>query len=184
MSKYSSTVVRGRGGDVEVLALAQLHARLIVEAHQAKHLGVGEPEVRQPVERDPRQAEDEVAGVDRLRHAVDGPQRGPVTPLDVPVLDVVVDEAEVVPQLHRRRARQGRPVIARDRGVREQAQQGPHPLAARSAGAIEPQVVADHLVHAGRGGIRVLHHAQDLGLRVGQQDGEVDVVGDGHRGGV
>ena len=178
---HGHRLVGGRGGDVEVLALAQQHARLVVQPHQAQHLGVAEAEVGQPVERDPRQAEDEVAGVDRLRHAVERPQRRPVAALDVAVLDVVVDEAEVVAQLHRRGPRQGRPVVARDRRVGEQAQQRPHALAARAVGAVEAKVVADHRVHAGRGRLAILHDPEDLRLRVGEQDGQVEVAADGHR---
>ena len=73
---------------------------------------------------------------------------GPVAALAVAVLDVVVDEAEVVAELDGRGARQGRAVVAGDRRVGEQAEERPHPLAARRAGAVEPEVVADHLVHA------------------------------------
>ena len=94
--------------DVEVLALAQREAGLVEQAHQAQDLRVGEAEVGQPVEGDPRQAEQRVAGVDRLRDAVDGPQRRPVAALDVAVLDVVVDEAEVVAELDGRGAGQRR----------------------------------------------------------------------------
>ena len=86
-------------GDVDVLALAQGEARLVVQAHEAQDLGVGEAEVGQAMEGDARQAEQRVAGVDRLRDAVDGPQRRPVAALAVAVLDVVVDEAEVVAEL-------------------------------------------------------------------------------------
>ena len=98
-------VVRRRRRDVDVLALAQRDARLVVQAHQAQDRPVREAEVGQPVEGDPRQAEDEVAGVDRLGDAVDRPQGRPVAALDVAILDVVVDEAEVVAQLDGRRAR-------------------------------------------------------------------------------
>ena len=179
MSKYSSTDMRlvGRGRrDVEVLALAQRHARLVVQAHQAEDLGVAEPEVGQAVERDPRQAEDQVAGVDRLGHAVDRPQGRPVAALDVAVLDVVVDEAEVVAELDRRGARQRAPVLAGDRGVGEQPEQRTHALAAPGPRAVEAQVVADHLVHARGRRVAVLDDAQDLGLGVGDEDGEVEVA--------
>ena len=132
--------------DVDVLALAQRQARLVVQAHQAQDRRVGEAEVGQPVERDPRQAEQRVAGVDRLGDAVDGPQRRPVAALDVAVLDVVVDEAEVVAELDRRGAGQRALVLAGDAGVGEQAEQRPHPLAGRRARAVEREVVADHLV--------------------------------------
>ena len=94
-------VVLGRP-DVHELALAQRQAGLVVEAHQGQHLGVGEAEVGQPVERHPRQAEQRVAGVDGLGDAEHGPQRGAVAALHVAVLDVVVDEAEVVAELHGR----------------------------------------------------------------------------------
>ena len=48
--------------------------------------------------------------------------------------------------------------------------------------AVEPQVVADHLVDAGRRRIAVVDDAQDLGLGVGEEPPQVDVVGDGHGG--
>ena len=74
------------------------------------------------------------------------PQRRPVAALDVAVLDVVVDEREVVAELDRRRAGQRPLVLAGDAGVGEQAEQRPHPLAARRARPVEAEVVADHLV--------------------------------------
>ena len=57
---------------------------------------------------------------------------GPVAALRVAVLDVVVDEAEVVAELHGRRARQGGLELAGDARVGQQAEQGPHPLAGRA----------------------------------------------------
>ena len=168
--------------DVDVLALAQRQARLVVEAHQAQDRAVGEAEVGQPVEGDARQAEQRVAGVDRLRDAVDRPQRRAVAALDVAVLDVVVDEREVVAELDRRGARQRALVLAGDAGVGEQAEQRPHPLAARRPRPVEREVVADHLVQPVGRRIAVLHEADDLALGVGDQGGEVDVGGRGrHR---
>ena len=183
MSKYSSTDIVAPGRrrrDVQVLPLAQPHARLVVQPHQPQDLAVGEAEVGQPVERDAREAEHQVAGVDRLRHAVERPQRGPVAALGVAVLDVVVHEAEVVPELDRGRARQRRPVVARDRRIGQQAEQRAHPLAARAVLAVEPEVVADHLVHARRGRVAVRDDPHDLRLGVGEEDGQVDVARDGH----
>ena len=119
------------GRDVDVLALAQGDAGLVVEAHQPEDLAIAEAEVGQAVERDAAEAEEHVAGVDRLGDAVERPQRRPVAALAVAVLDVVVDEAEVVAELDGRGARQGGAVVAGDRGVGEEAEQRPHPLAAR-----------------------------------------------------
>ena len=171
--------VRGAHRDVEVLALAQGEAGLVVEAHQAQHRPVGEAEVGQPVEGDPRQAEQRVAGVDRLGDAVDGPQGGAVATLDVAVLDVVVDEREVVPELDRGGAGQRPLVLAGDARVGQQTEQRPHPLAARGTRTVEREVVADHLVEAVGRGIAVLDEADDLALGVGDQLGEVDL---GRRG--
>ena len=168
-------LVRFARRDVDVLALAQRQARLVVQAHQPQDLGVGEAEVGQSVERDPRQAEQRVAGVDRLRDAVDRPQRRPMASLAVAVLDVVVDEAEVVPELDRRRARQRLAVVAGDRGVREQAEERPDPLAAVRARAVEREVVADHLVQAVGRRIAVLDEPDDLAFGVGDELGEVEV---------
>jgi hypothetical protein len=97
-------LVRLARRDVDVLALAQRDAGLVVQAHEAQDLGVAEAEVAQAVEGHPRQAEEHVAGVDRLGDAVERPDGGPVAPLAVAVLDVVVDEAEVVAELDRRGA--------------------------------------------------------------------------------
>ena len=168
-------LVRAAHRDVDVLALAQRQARLVEEAHQAQDRAVGEAEVGQPVEGDARQAEHRVAGVDRLRDAVDRPQRRAVPPLDVAVLDVVVDEREVVAQLDRGGARQRALVVAGDAGVGEQAEQRSHPLAARRPRPVECEVIADHLVQPVGRRIAVLHEADDLALGVGDQGGEVDV---------
>ena len=65
---------------------------------------------------------------------------GAMASLDVAVLDVVVDEAEVVAQLDRRGARQRALVVAGDAGVGEQAEQRAHPLAARRPGAVVGQL--------------------------------------------
>jgi hypothetical protein len=143
---------------------------------------VREPEVGQAVEGDAAEAEDQVARVDRLGHAVDRPQGGPVAALDVTVLDVVVDEAEVVAQLHGGGARQRPGVLARDRRVGEQAQQRPHALAARSGRSVQAQVVADHLVHAGGRWVTVPDDAEDLRLSVGEQLVEVEIGRHGHGG--
>ena len=161
--------VRGAQRDVDVLALAQRQAGLVVEAHQAQDRPVGEAEVGQAVEGDPRQAEQRVAGVDRLGDAVDRPQRRAVAALDVAVLDVVVDEREVVAELDRGRAGQRALVLAGDAGVGQQAEQRPHPLAAGRARAVEGEVVADHLVQAVGRRIAVLDQADDLAFGVGDQ---------------
>jgi hypothetical protein len=136
---------------------------------------VREAQVGQPVEGDPRQAEQGVAGVDRLRHAMDGPQGGAMAALHVAVLDVVMHEREVVPELDRRGAGQGAPVLAGDAGVCEQAEQRSHPLAARGTRSVEREVVADHLVQAVGRRIAVLHEPDDLVLGVGDELGEIEI---------
>ena len=73
---------------------------------------VAEAELGQAMEGDPAEDEDGVAGVDRLGNAVQRPQRRAMPALEVGVLDVVVDQAEVVAELDRRRPRQGRLVRA------------------------------------------------------------------------
>ena len=94
---------------------------------------------------------------------------------DVAVLDVVVDEAEVVAELDGRRAGQRPRVLAGDRGVGQEAEQRPHPLAAGRPGPVEREVVADHLVQPMGGRVAVLDEPQDLRLGVGDELGEVDV---------
>ena len=90
------------------------------------------------------------------------------------VLDVVVDEAEVVAHLDRRRARQGAHVLAGDRLVREQADERTDALAARTV-AVEAHVVADHRVELGRPLVLGrIDDAQDRGLGVGDEAVEVD----------
>ena len=111
------------------------------------------------------------------------PQSRPMAALAVAVLDVVVDEAEVVPELDRRGAGQRLAVIAGDRGVGQQAEEGTDALAAVRAGPVEREVVADHLVQAVGRGIAVLDEADDLAFGVGDELGEVQ-IGErrGHRG--
>ena len=79
---------------------------------------------------------------------------------------------------------QRQPVVAGDAGVGEQAEQRSDPLAARRARAVERQVVADHLVQPVRRRIVVRDEADDLGLGVGDEGGEVEVLGGGRHGGM
>ncbi len=122
-------------------------------------------------------------GVDRLGDAVEGPERRAVAALAIAVLDVVVDEAEVVPELDGGGPGQGGGVVAGDRGVGEQAQERSHPLAGRRPIAIEPEVVADHLVGARGRGVVIADEPEDLRLGVGDQGVEVELARHGsHRG--
>jgi hypothetical protein len=125
-----------------------------VEAEEPQHLRVGEAEVGQTMEGFSAEGEQHVARIDRLRNAVEGPEGGAMAPLPVAVLDVVVDQAEVMAEFHRRRARQRVLVIARDRGVGQQTQQRPHPFPARAA-AVQAEVVAAHGVQTGRGRVAI-----------------------------
>jgi hypothetical protein len=168
-------LVRFARRDVDVLPFAQRQARLVEEAHQPDDLGVGEAEVGQSMESDPGQAEQRVAGVDRLRDPVDRPQRRAMATLGVAVLDVVVDEAEVVAELDRGRAGQCLAVVAGDRGVGQQAEERPHPLAAVAALAIERQVIPHHLVEAVGRWVPIADEPDDLALGVGDQVGEVQI---------
>jgi hypothetical protein len=161
--------------------LAQRDARLVVEAHESQDLRIAEPELGQPMQGDPRQAEQHVAGVDRLRDAVDRPERRPMAPFAVAILDVIVDEAEVVAELDGRGAGKRGSVVTRDRGVRQESQQGPDPLAGRRVLVVEAEVVANHLVDAGSRGLGARpDDAQDLRLRVGDERRQVELAR--HRG--
>ena len=66
--------------------------------------------------------------------------------LEVAVLDVVVDQAEVVAQLDRGGTRQRGPIVIGEGLVDEQAQQGTDPLPARPLALVDAQVVGEHLV--------------------------------------
>ncbi len=170
------------GGDVDVLALAQGEAGLVVQAHEPEDRAVREAEIRQAMEGDARQAEQRVPGIDGLRDPVDRPQRRPMASLGVAVLDVVVDQAEVVPELHGGGAWQRALVFAGDAGVGEEAEERAHPLAARGAGTVQREVVADHLVQPVGGRVPVLDETDDLVLGVRDERGEIDLVRrGGHR---
>ena len=104
--------------------------------------------------------------------------------LGVAVLDVVVDEREVVAELDGGSARERQPVVAGDAGVGEEAEQRPDPLAARRARTVEPEVVPDHLVQPTGGRIVVTHEADDLGLGVGDQGGQVEILRGGRHGAI
>src|SRR4029079_6577154 len=122
-----------------------------------------------------RQAEQRVAGVDRLGDPVDRPERRPVASLHVAVLDVVVDEAEIVAQLDRRGARTRALVLTGDAGVGEEPKERTHPLAARGARTVQREVVADHLVQTVGRRVAVPHETDDLTLGIGDEGGDVDV---------
>ena len=66
--------------------------------------------------------------------------------LEVAVLDVVVDQAEVVAELDRGGTRQRGPIVVGQGLVHEQAQQGPDALAAWPLALVDAQVVGEHLV--------------------------------------
>ena len=155
--------------DVEVLPLAQRQARLVVHAHQRQHPPLAEAVLEEPIEREPAQREQRVTRVDGEGHAPHRPQGRPMTPFGVGVLDVVVDEAEVVAQLHRRGAGQGRAVVAGERVVGEKAEQRAHPLAARTVGAIQAEVIGQHLVQRPRVPAALVEDARHLRLDVGQE---------------
>ena len=110
MSKYSSTDRLVVVPAIQMSRYWPSHSATQVSSYRRisrRTSGVGEAEVGQAVERDPAEAEQHVARVDRLGDAVERPQRRPVAALAVVVLDVVVDEAEVVAELDRGGARQG-----------------------------------------------------------------------------
>src|SRR3990170_2805007 len=145
--------------DVDVLALAQRDARRVVQAHETEDLVVAEAHVGQPMQCDAAQAEQHVPGV-------------------------VVHEAEVVAELDGRRTGQRSAVVTGDRGVGQEAQERPHPLARQAVGAIKAKVVAALLVDADRRGVSVADEAEDLRFGVRDELGEVELRGSGgHRGG-
>src|SRR5688500_8247177 len=92
-------------GDVQVLALAQRQAGLVVDAHQPEDTVVAEPVLEEPIQGEAAEREQRVAGVDGERYAPDRPQRGPMPPFEGRILDVVVHQAEVVTQLDSGRTR-------------------------------------------------------------------------------
>src|SRR3990170_7829765 len=170
--------------DVDVLALAQRDARRVVQAHETEDLVVAEAHVGQPMQGDAAQAEQHVPGVDCLRDSVQAPERGSMPSLPVAILDVVVHEAEVVAELDGRRTGQRSAVVTGDRGVGQEAQERPHPLARQAVGAIKAKVVAALLVDADRRGVSVADEAEDLRFGVRDELGEVELRGSGgHRGG-
>ena len=135
------------------------------------------------MQRDTRQAEERVAGIDGLGHAVHGPQRRPMATLAVAVLDVVVHEAEVVPELDGSSARERVAVVAGDRRVREEAQERSDALAAVPTLPVEREMVADHLVQPVGGRVAVADEPDDLAFGVGDELREVEIRrGRRHRG--
>ena len=88
--------------------------------------------------------------------------------LGVGVLDVVVDEAEVVSQLERRRTGQRGLVVAGERLVRQGAEERPDPLAPRGSAAVDAEVVGQHLVQRPRVPLTLVEDARHLGLDVAE----------------
>ncbi len=168
--RLDGDVVAALEADVEVLPFAQRQAGLVVDLHEVEHASVVVVlAVEEPIQGEPAEREERIAGVDRGRDAPQRPERGPVPALAVGVLDVVVDEAEVVPELERRGAGKGLLVVPAEGLVGEDAEQRADPLPAplRRVG-IEPEVVGEHLVERpGRAGALV-QDVRHLGLDVGQ----------------
>ena len=163
-------VVAALEADVEILPFAEREARLVVDLHQVEDASILVfLALEEPVQGEPAQREERVAGVDRGRDAPQGPERGPMTALAVGVLDVVVDEAEVVPELERSGAGQGLLVVPAEGLVGEEAEERTDSLPAPLRGVgIEPEVVGEHLVQRpGRAG-SLVQDVRHLGLDVGQ----------------
>ena len=59
-------------------------------------------------------------------------------------------------------------IVARERLVRQHAEQRPDPLAARCAAAVDAEVVGEHLVQRPRVPLSLVEHARHLGLDVAE----------------
>jgi hypothetical protein len=136
----------GFEGDVEELALADAYAGLVEQRGDVED-AFGRKAVRaQALQRLARDGVHPVAGVDRLRYTPDGPDRRAVMAARVLVLDVVVDEREVVQQLHRGADGSHAHPVAAERLEDEHAEHRPQSLAAARALGIEAEVVEHHPV--------------------------------------
>ena len=163
-------VVAALEADVEVLPLAEREAGLVVDLHEVEHPPVVVVlTVEQPIQREAAQREERVAGVDGRRDAPHRPEGGPMPALAVGILDVVVHEAEVVPELERRGSGEGLAVVAAQRLVGEDTEQRPDPFAAAARSvAVETEVVGEHLVQRPGGAGALVQDVRHLGLDVGQ----------------
>ena len=99
--RHDAVALRGDVGarleaDVEELSLAHADAGLVREIREVEDAFRREAPLPQALHGEPGDRVHAVSGVDRLRHAPDGPHRRAMVPRRVLVLDVVVDEREVV----------------------------------------------------------------------------------------
>ena len=177
-------LVRGAHRDVDVLALAQRQAGLVEQAHQAQDRacrGSRGPVSRWRAMRDRLNIVSPVliaCGTPWIVHRV-GRWRRSTSPSSMSSWT----SEKLWPSSTAAAPGQRALVLAGDAGVGEQAEQRPHPLAARRTRPVECEVVADHLVEPVGRRIAVADEADDLALGVGDQGGEVDVRGRGrHRG--
>ena len=89
--------------------------------------------------------------------------------LAVGILDVVMDEAEVVPKLDGRRGRKRLAVFAAERLEGKESQQGAQPLPPWTLSLIEAEVIGDHLVEWPGTAVVLIEDGLHLGLDVDQQ---------------
>ena len=150
-SRHDAVALRGDVGarfeaDVEELTLADTHAGLVQEAREVEDPLRRKAQLPQTLHGEAGDRVHTVSGVDRLRHAPDGPYRRAVVSRRVLVLDVVVDEREVVEQLDRRDGGQDALRLAGERLEHEQAEQGAEAFATTRPSRIEAEVVQHHAV--------------------------------------
>ena len=151
--RHDAVALRGDVGarleaDVEELSLAHADAGLVREIREVEDAFRREATSPQALHGEPGDRVHAVSGVDRLRHAPDGPHRGAMVPRRVLVLDVVVDEREVVQQLDRRGRGQDtlRLIRARQGLEHQKAEQGTEALATARPAGIQAEVVQHHAV--------------------------------------
>jgi hypothetical protein len=86
--------------------------------------------------------------------------------LGIGILDVIVHEAEVVPELERRGAGQRLAVVAGQRLVGQHAEEGADALPARGSAPVDAEVVRQHLVQRPRVSLSLVEDARHLGLDI------------------
>ena len=155
-------------GDVELLALDQPQASVLqLRDHLERPLRV-QAAIAEPQQGEAGERVHAVAGVDRLRDAGDGPERGAAAPGFALILDVVVEQREVMDELDGGGGREGLLDFAPQRLRREQQRRRAQQLARRGLGGasldvLPPEVVAHPRVE--RSGVSaddVAHLADDV----------------------
>ena len=167
-----------------MLAFRQAEAGGVERGRGAQYRVRRHAELGRLQQRQLRDHQHRVTGIDALGLAPDRPDRAPIPALGAAVLDIVVDQREVVYELDGGSRGKSRPIVAADRVSRQQAEHGSDQLPGRrgdrQAFVSPAQVVFEHPAQDGGLGAQA-DRVPQFGLDLLGKRGRIEDFGRGRR---